>query len=351
MRTPTRTETEVRERLAEVLADVPFVRPRGWKGQPARGKAGVDLALDLIADRRPWRILIEVKASGEPRIARGAIQRLQALLSKGEREYGVLAAPYIGPNTRAICQEAGVGFIDLAGNCRLVFDQVFIERRGLPNPRLERRPLRSIFAARASRVLRVLLENPKRPWQVKQLATEAGVSLGLAFKVKARLLDLEYAREKADGVELAKPEELLREWGAAFEARNRRQVDCFAQGDPPELEDALRKYCERRKIRYALDLFSGAARVAPFARYARGFAYADADLGAVAEALGWKPVPSGPNFTLLSPYDEGVWYGVRKVTGDVVVSDVQLYLDLVGYKGRGEEVATFILEQKLRPRW
>lgn len=351
MRSVARTETEVRERLTAILADVPFVRLRGWKSQPAGGEGRVDLALDLVAGGRPWRILIEVKASGEPRIARGAIQQLQALPSKGERRYGVLAAPYIGPSTRAICQEAGVGFVDLAGNCRLVFDQVFIERRGLPNPRLERRPLRSIFAPRASRILRVLLENPKRPWQVKQLAAEAGVSLGLAFKVKARLLELEYAREISDGVELAKPEDLLREWGAAFQARKRQQVDCYAPGDPPELEATLRKYCGQEKIRYALALFSGAARVAPFARYARAFAYVDADLATVAEALGWKPVPSGPNFTLLSAYDEGVWYGVRKVEGDVVVSDVQLYLDLVGYKGRGEEVATFILEQKLRPRW
>lgn len=346
-----RIETEVRERLAGILAEVPFVRLRGWKSQTSRRKGQGDLALDLIASGRPWRILIEVKTSAEPRIARGAIQQLQAYLSKGDREYGVLAATYVGPSTREICQDAGVGFVDLAGNCRLVFDQVFIERRGLPNPRLERRPLRSIFAPRASRILRVLLENPKESWQVQQLAGDAGVSLGLAFKVKTRLLGLEYARERSEGIELAKPEDLLREWGTAYQIRKRQQMDFYAPGDPPELEAALRKYCERRKIRYALALFSGAARVAPFARYARGFAYVGGDLGDVAEALGWKPVPSGPNFTLLSAYDEGVWYGVRKVGGEVVVSDVQLYLDLVSYKGRGEEVATFILEQKLRPRW
>jgi hypothetical protein len=34
-----------------------------------------------------------------------------------------------------------------------------------------------------------------------------------------------------------------------------------------------------------------------------------------------------------------------------VVSDVQLYLDLVGSKTRGDEAATFLLEQRLRPKW
>jgi hypothetical protein len=37
--------------------------------------------------------------------------------------------------------------------------------------------------------------------------------------------------------------------------------------------------------------------------------------------------------------------------GDVVVSDVQLYLDLASYKGWGEEAAAFVLEQRLRSRW
>jgi hypothetical protein len=100
-----------------------------------------------------------------------------------------------------------------------------------------------------------------------------------------------------------------------------------------------------------LTQFSGAARVAPFTRYTRSAAYVDADLPATAEALGWKAVPTGANVTLLAAPDEGVWDGMRQVGDDPVVSDVQLYLDLVASKGRGEEAAAFILEQRLRPRW
>jgi hypothetical protein len=90
--------------------------------------------------------------------------------------------------------------------------------------------------------------------------------------------------------------------------------------------------------------------VAPFTRYARSAAYVDAELAVAAEALGWKAVPTGANVSLLAAPDEGVWYGMRQVGDDPVVSDVQLYLDLVASKGRGEEAAAFILEQRLRPR-
>jgi hypothetical protein len=344
-------ELEVKQRLEAILAEVPFARVRRWvRGADARGTRP-DLVLDLRAGGESWRRAVEVKRSGEPRILRGAIQQLQAFLGTRPRQYAVVAAPYLGPAAQAVCREANVGYLDLAGNCRLVFDRVFIERRGFPNPRVERRPLRSIFATRASQVLRVLLEAPGRAWQVQQLAREAQVSLGLAFKVKRRLLDLEYARDTGEGIQLAKAEDLVRDWGAAGLPRTRRQLDCYAPGEPADVEASLGESCRRRGVRFAWTSFSGAARVAPFTRYTRSAAYVDADLAATANALGWKAVPTGANVTLLAPPDQGVWYGLRPVGEDPVVSDVQLYLDLVGSKGRGEEAATFILEQRLRPKW
>lgn len=345
------TEVAFKKRLADILAEVPFAKVRRWAQAVKADGLEIDLAVDMVAGGAPWRLLVEVKATGEPRVVRGAIQQLQAVLTKRPRQYGVLAAPYVGPRGRAACREAGVGYLDLAGNCRLVFDQMFIERLGAPNPRVERRPLRSIFASRASRVLRVLFSEPRRAWQVQQLARQARVSLGLAFKVKQRLLDLEYGRETEEGIQLARPEDLLRDWAAPGLPRKREQLDCYAPGEPAEVEAALSATCRARKIRFAFTLFSGAARVAPFARYARSAAYVDADPVAVAGGLGWKPAPSGANVTLLGAPDEGVWYGLQQVGEEPVVSDVQLYLDLAGTKGRGEEAATFILEQRLRPRW
>lgn len=347
---PEPPSSQIEESIETILSQVPFVRLKGWKrGAPLQGRR-VDLVLDLMAGRERWRVLVEAKGSGEPRLIRGAIQQLRTCLS-GARTYGVVAAPYIGPRSREICKEEGVGFVDQAGNCRLAFGQVFIERQGFSNPKVERRPLRNLFTPKASRVLRVLLEEAERSWQVQAMAQKAQVSLGLAFKVKQRLLDLEYAREEDKGLRLTRPEELLRQWAENYSYLKSSPLDCFASGELPEIERTLADYCRKNKIRYAFTLFSGAARTAPFARYSRGFAYAESDAAKLAKALGWKPVPSGANFTILNPFDEGLFYAARRVNGETVASDIQLYLDLAGYKGRGEEAATFILEQRLRPRW
>jgi hypothetical protein len=339
-------------RLLDLLKEVPTVRldvTRKKRGQLRQAQPG--FSLELFAGKERWRLVGEVKSNGEPRMIRGAIQQLQSNLSTLPRAYGLIAAPYIGARSQEICKEAGVGYLDLAGDCRLAFGQVFIERRGFPNPKIERRPLRTLFAPKAGRVLRVLLEDPKRSWQVQAMARVAHVSLGLAFKVKQCLLEQEYAQEGKGGVRVIRPEELLRDWGASYTYGKNLALECYGAGAPFELEQVLVSYCMAQRINYAFTLFSGAARVAPLTRYVKGFAYVLGDPGEVADGVGWKPVPSGANFTLLKPFDEGVLYGKQEVDGETVVSDVQLYLDLAGYKGRGEEAATFVLEQRLRPRW
>ncbi len=62
------------------------------------------------------------------------VNQLRLYLPTLPDAYGVFMAPYVSPKTAEICTKEGVGYIDLAGNCRLSFDGVFIERQGIPNP-------------------------------------------------------------------------------------------------------------------------------------------------------------------------------------------------------------------------
>jgi hypothetical protein len=244
-----------------------------------------------------------------------------------------------------------VGYIDLAGNSFVNFDEIYIERRNYPNPSIEKRQVRSIFSPKSGRIMRVMLSNPGRSWRLQELAREAKVSLGLASRLKARLLDLEYASDKENGLTISRPGELLKQWADNYSFRKNKVNDYFSLDDLKKLERKFSQYCERRGIPYALTLFSGAALVAPYMRYTRGFAYVGNSIREVADSLGLKQVSSGPNFSILEPYDEGVFYGSREIGSMRVVSDVQLYLDLVGFKGRGEESAEFLFEQRIKPQW
>jgi len=80
-------------------------------------------------------------------------------------------------------------------------------------------------------------------------------------------------------------------------------------------------------------------------------AYVDAEEDQLLSLFEFKKVSSGANVTLLMPYDVGVYYGVTEKEGSSVVSPVQLYLDLTGFKGRGEEAANTIVEEVIKPLW
>ncbi|HOD98378.1 MAG TPA: hypothetical protein PLT63_06340, partial [Syntrophales bacterium] len=178
---------KVEDSLRACLQRVPFLEIDSLKRGLNLGDAPMDIVADVRVAEQRQRLAIEVKSNGQPRVARTAAYRLARVLESDPGLYGVFAAPYISPRTAEICFQEKIGYLDLAGNCRLAFGQVYIEQQGNPNPFAEKRDLRSLYSPKAARVLRVLLTDPKRPWRTQALAEEADVSLGQVANVKSLL--------------------------------------------------------------------------------------------------------------------------------------------------------------------
>jgi hypothetical protein len=62
-------------------------------------------------------------------------------------------------------------------------------------------------------------------------------------------------------------------------------------------------------------------------------------------SLELRPTIGDGNVRLVQPFDEGVFYKTQDVEGVKIVSNVQLYVDLINYPSRGEEAAKNILEE------
>lgn len=339
---------ELLERLRAVIDEVQILNV---DVESKSEQMNLDGIVDVSTNERQWRLLLEVKSRGEPRLVREAINYLKAISPDYGATLGIVGAPWLSPRSREICYQEGVGYIDLAGNCRIVLEGVFIDRQGFPNPAVERRSLRNLFSPKSSRVIRVLLENPNNSWRMEPLANKAQVSLGTVAKVKERLLDLEYTRLSEAGISLSEPELLLKDWGKSYSPRRSEFANYFGMGNSRELEAKLIEYCNRKSIRYALTLFSGADQVSPFMRYSRAFAYVDFDPNEIALELDWEPVNKGMNISLIPIEDDTLLYGASQIAGVWVVSNIQLYLDLVNYKGRGEEAAAYLLENRICEQW
>ena len=296
-------------------------------------------------------LLVECRPSGQPRHARNAVNALLRCRHDMPDVYPIFGAPYVSPRSAALCKAANVGYADLCGNCRLCFDGIYILKEGQPNQSPQRREQRSLYSARATRVLRVCLVQPHRTWKLTELAATARVSIGHAANVTRRLTDREWMRRTSDGLLLTDAAGLLADWAHEHTFRRSHVAAYYSLRSAAETETALAAACEDAALRYALTGFSAAARFAPVVRYQHISAYIDADPAPIATRLGLEHVSSGANIFLLQPYDTGVFYGTQSIGGTRVVSTIQTYLDVKDHPGRGPEAAEALLEQVIAPTW
>ncbi len=329
--------------LQECLGRIPFLQIERI-GRPELND-GTDFLIWVRIQDQPRRLVAEVKNNGQPRFARLAVYELKDRLDSQTNAYGIFIAPYISPEAGKICEEAGIGYLDLAGNCLLSFETIYIRQSGAPNPKIQKRDLRSLYSPKAERVLRALLNEPQRAWKMSEMAQAVGISLGQVANVKKLLLDREWISTPADGMRLARPTELMDEWAQAYHFGRNAALDGYAMAEIPEIEAQLAETSQQLHLRYALTGFSSAARIAPMVRYPRASAYVKGDIRALIQALGWKPVTSGANVSLLVPYDDGVFYGAKDVEGVAITAPVQTYLDLQSQRGRGQEAAQAVRKE------
>ena len=151
------------------------------------------------AMRSSW----EIKSNGAPRFARSAVYQLESYIahlhrSKHRDDTGqfipMLVSPYLSPESRSICHDHNVAYLDLYGNAHLAFGPVYIERSVPDRPKSEARAQRSLFTPRAGAILRVLLRDTACAWRVTDLAEAANASLGHVSNVRKALLDREWSK-------------------------------------------------------------------------------------------------------------------------------------------------------------
>ena len=346
---PTDFEKRIEEALLKSLGDIPFVKVES--ARELKTPWGIPDVIAKVQSPEGERILVvEAKTSGQPRLAREAINQLSRYKSKWKNAYGIFMAPYISPRSAEICSQEGIGYMDLAGNCYLSFDKIFIKKERPDNPFAQKRELRTLYSPKATRVLRVLLSNPRKRWKLIALAEEAQVSLGQVSNVKKLLMDREWIQASDEGFSLNTPQALLTEWSDNYSYRRNRIYEYYSLNRIEDIEVKLADTCRSEGITYAFTGFSAAERLSPAVRYQKVAAYVQDKIERVASLLNLKKVSTGSNISLWDPYDAGVFYACREIKGVQVVSPIQAYLDLKAFKGRGEEAANALLDELIKPK-
>ena len=344
------TERVSRKLERDVLRALPNLLPplkllRASLAEP--GTVAADVTADIATPSgRRRRLAVVVHAAATPGRIPAVLHRLARV--KG---YPVLASTFLSPGARQRCQEAGIGYLDLAGNCYLQFDDFHLEKHVETNPfPLRGRPA-SLFTPISSRILRRLLEPPAQTWKVSALAQQCQVSLGQASKVCRRLIEEEYAALVQRQLKLTQPGKLLEAWSAAYTMAHHTAMAYYSfERDPERVMARVASLAKEHRWRYAFTSFAAASLVAPFVRGVGVVPWYIEDETAAelwVQALDLRPVEHGANVLLRCPYDVGVFAHLQTVQGMTLVGNIQLYLDLYSDPARGREQAEFLRKERI----
>ena len=114
------------------------------------------------------------------------------------------------------------------------------------------------------------------------------------------------------------------------------------------LEGKLSNLKRDMGIDYYLTGFSGGVRYAPVVRYNKVHVYiAPEDILEAVDYLGLKEVDSGANVIIYSLQNDSYKKDNQIIGNDMVASPVQVYLDCMQIKGRGEELAEAVLLKEI----
>jgi Transcriptional regulator, AbiEi antitoxin, Type IV TA system len=333
---------EIKKQAAERLHAL-FPQASEWQESidASVGDQTVDVLIRFRIGAEEKVLICETRPLGQPRHLREAVTRLRELRRQLPGAYPVIAAPYVSPQSAALARQNGCGYVDLSGNCYLTFDNVHIEKEGRPNARPLRRPLKTLFAPRATRIVRALLVERDRAWRLEELGRAVGVSLGHAHNVVKRLEELDWLDRGRDGrYRLGRPGELLDAWREEYSYRvNGLHAFVATPGDKRRVMEALARHATELGMTYAFTLHAGASLIGPHVRVSTVHCYVAGDVDNLARALGLQAVEGDGSVYLMTPYDPGVFYAPVVKAGFRVVSLPQLYVDLYRYERRGREQA------------
>ncbi|MDZ5455307.1 type IV toxin-antitoxin system AbiEi family antitoxin [Azohydromonas lata] len=345
-------EAQAGQALRGLLEKIPILQVESIEAGVLSSDWEPDLIVRLLVDGRQHLLICEYKSNGQPRYARAALMKLWSYVAQRASEATpVFIAPYISPAVRQMCEEKGVGYLDLEGNARISFGGVFIERMVANKPMAEQRELKSLFRPKSAQVLRAMLREPGRAWRVTELSEVSGVSLGHVSNVRTGLIDREWARASDDGLILSEPNALLDAWRDSYTAPLGERLRFYTSLHGSALENAARSalHAEDGLGHAAFASFSAAQWLSPYGRTGTHYFFANTEgLRKLQAALKLAPVSKGENVVVTVPKDLGLLADtVEPAPGAVCTSPVQTYLDLSIAGERGAEAADHLRQQKL----
>ncbi len=336
----------VTQLLRDVLSNIPNISVASTTESGGLIERGVDQIIEISTPEGTKILYCHYKSrawTNELTSAKFHIERSQYF--RGWHNcYALLIAPSVSDSAAKTCEELGLSWVDLAGNCNLALDGLFIKIRGNPNPHAKSRGTATLFSPKSAQVVHALLNHPGRQWTHSQLANVSGVSQAQVSSVKKLIENNGWIQAKYGEIRLTHPIDLLADWKEHYKPK--RTAHQFFTLD--STEDLERKISENFPD-FALTEVSSSEHYAPYVRNNRRLSFYSSNWKPeYAQAMGLRDGEGGSNVTVYQTDDVQF---PEEIDGVRCASPIQTYLDLSLLSGRGRDAAEHLYETVILPRW
>ena len=346
MRTPKKQQAlrQVTVRLGKLFGEAPSeVRPRQDRRAP-----GADTVIEIAGTT----FVVEYKSSGSTAPVSAAIEKVRRLAaSVGPRAIPLVVVPFMGQVGSRRCEEAGVAWLDLSGNARIVAPGIRVLVEGQPNQFKSRGRPSSAFAPKSSRISRWLLMHAEHPVKQRDLAQATDMDEGFTSRIVSRLEEESFVLRGQDGeLKLRDPDLLLAAWRETYDFSMHQVIQGHLAARSGE--EALRFLADGLRgegVRYAATGLAAAWLLTKFSGFRLTTMYvAERPASEVLESLAFREEERGANVWIVVPKDDGVFQGAGERDGIACVHPVQAYLDLKDQPERAKEAADHLRAELLK---
>ncbi len=297
---------------------------------------------DLIVIAGPTFVVVVNKSTSAAPIAAAAKKAKASAARIRRRTVPLVVVPFMGEVGRKVCEEAGVGWLDLSGNAHIIASPIRVIVEGKPNRfKAVGRP-RSLFAPKSSRIVRWLLVHVDKFLTQREIARATGLDEGMVSRLVGGLTAEDYlVRDERGGIRAKDPALLLDAWREAYQLSKHT---LFQGHVAARSGDALLRFVADTLFKHKLDHAATGLAAAWTLTHFAGFRIATVYLATdpppgLLDQLGFREDARGANLWLVVPNDEGVFQGAAEKDGIRCVHPTQVYVDLKDHPERAAEAA------------
>ena len=257
-----------KEQFCQIMKTVPFVSDIEIVNTGLqRGFGDFHAIVHYSDNNETQRFCVEVKSNGEKRF----VNMFMMLASQyHDDSCYVFMAPYISEASAESIYESNLSYIDLSGNCYILSKRIIIHFQGNENKYIEKREKKNYLSkasSAASAIIRTMLSDIERSWQVITLSKESNKAIGTVSNVKSFLRDRDWITETSRGeFKLQNIKEMLYAWAKDYHKKDCRIFEYYSLDSIAELEQKISDWSLKHDYSALLGGFSAAARYAPTVR-------------------------------------------------------------------------------------